>query len=185
MRTFRSEICYIFFMVGVILFAGCRNCNTRWKSNFTEDELSWVRFEDSHPKYLLKYWENGVLYVDTIQTKWEYTDIVERRTSSNKCEENVVYYETFSGLEVLSKNRKHGLGFSKIIISKREEFIVEFNYLKKVITNEVRTDTSTINGHLYYEVYKDNNTNLTIGYSKKYGFIYAKNKNGDEVFLIR
>jgi hypothetical protein len=48
------------------LCLSCKKCETRYEPDFTEDELSWVKFEDKEPTYLLKYWdriEDKLLYV--------------------------------------------------------------------------------------------------------------------------
>ena len=168
----------------LITIYGCRNCKTIYKPDFTEDELSWVRFENKNPMYILKYNKNNQTAIDTITGAWEYTDIINRNTSTKGCEGNVLYKETYSGIEILTKDRKYGIFFSKIQISKIDKLSIYFGYLQKQLIDVKRNDTITINQHFYNDVYIDSDSYTSIVFSKRYGLVYIRDRYENEAMLI-
>jgi hypothetical protein len=170
--------------MGVFFNLSCRNCKKQYYApDFTEAQLTWVKFENMNPQYRVTTIKNGDTIVDTVTIERSYT-IDEGLRDHERCEMNS-QYKTATSLQRLGnptyiawlESSINGytlncslLGNTSIPIS------------KEGLPNDPRTDTATINGRFYNDVFKKGlSTSLIFYLSRQSGIIYTHDElnNGD------
>ncbi len=174
-----------YWILGVIciissLCLSCKRCETRYEPDFTEDELSWVKFKDKAPVYEIRYKDNvsDIWLLDTVETTRGSGIPNTLKISEGKCKDNILFKQAAISIQIYSGDHKGGFSTSKIEIKKLNSFSVYLGYFRKTIEPkaEIRKDTATIGNHFYNDIYRDSNHEFSISYSKKYGLVQVFNR---------
>jgi hypothetical protein len=165
----------IFILTYLIFLSACkpRECEIPDAPPFTEDQLSWID-SSSYNYKLTSQGSGGMLLVDTVRSYhtshmapvqgWWGTGI--------RCEEAIKMY---TGKTQWNLYSKWGWGIaSSINIESRDHFTVYPGTGNEYLTYDPRTDTATILGLLYSNVYKYQDTIRKFYISKAKGVIYVE-----------
>lgn len=177
-----------YWILGVIfvifsLCLSCKRCETRYEPDFTEDELSWVKFEKDTVKYQVKYKEGAKWKVDTITAVHQFSGVRNSSRTEGKCEENIVYKNADDDFNIKFSNG-NGFGNLGAYIKKDNGFSVYINSLNTTISEDPRTDTAIIDGIIYQDVYKASTPLRTAVISKSIGLLIFRNSIGEEIKYV-
>jgi hypothetical protein len=167
--------------MGVFFNLSCRNCKKQYYApDFTEAQLTWVKFENMNPQYRITSIIDGDTLIDTTTTTRKFI-ISEERTDHGKCDTQNAHYKTAIGIHDVSPYFSYN--------AKIESFLTEYRltcYLltyepiaigKDGLQNDPRRDTAFVNGQLYTDVYKamrgSSNATTSNYLSRRYGIIYS------------
>ena len=165
----------ILILTYLIFLSGCksRECEIPDAPPFTEDQLTWI--DSTSYNYKVTYQaSDGVLHVDTVRSHHtSHKGPTEGRTGSGvRCEQAIKYY---TGKTQWNLYSKWGWGIaSSINIESRDHFTVNPGTGSGNLTYDPRTDTATILGLLYSNVYKYQDTIRKFYISKAKGVIYVE-----------
>jgi len=177
----------IIILMGVFFNLSCRNCKKQYYApDFTEEQLTWVKFENMNPQYRVTTIKDGDTIVDTVTIERSYT-IDEGLGDHERCEMNS-HYKTVTGSQRFGNSTYKSSIESSINGYTLNCSLLDNNNLPigiEGLPNDPRTDTATINGHFYNDVFKkvtmSFSTRITFYLSRESGIIFThfKLNNGD------
>jgi hypothetical protein len=167
--------------MGVFFNLSCRNCKKQYYApDFTEAQLTWVKYENMNPQYRVTSIIDGDTLVDTITTARKFI-ISEERTDHGKCDTQNAHYKTAIGIHDVSPYFSYNAKIESLLT----EYRLSCSSLiyspvaigKDGLKNDPRKDTAIVNGHLYTDVYKtirvDFFTTTTSYLSQRFGIVYS------------
>lgn len=156
-----------FVITSVFLNLSCKRCKTRHEPEFIENELSWVNIDNLNPRYQIKYKEGSAWKTDTVVASHVYSGITYSSYTEGDCEDNVRFPTANIKYCILFPNQS-GCYETLVMIKNEKVFSVLITNLHEVLYNDPRTDTATILGVMYNDVYRGNmDGNGDLFFSKK------------------
>ena len=173
--------------MGVFFNLSCRNCKKQYYApDFTEAQLTWVKYENMNPQYRITSIIDGDTLVDTITTTREFI-ISEERTDHGKCDTQNAHYKTAIGIhEIPLFFRYRAALYSDLTDYRLSCFLLTglpVDIGEEGLQNDPRKDTASVNGYLFTDVYKttrvDVFTTITYYLSRRFGIVYTYSVNKD------